>query len=181
MKRTNGLKARLLLAAKNLPEGISATEVEVPDKGGEVTIKFAAVETAAPASQPFQLVLRETESGREHPVPFSMTTTGDNNGVPQGYTELVIDSTDQLWLTVIAAPKAETPKAEKPDPQRPVVDAWSQNKSRQPLPNAFPAPRSFSHSFRHRRAFDGRAARALRRHSAHCAGSVHAWHRRPGV
>lgn len=112
IKRVNGIKAKLQLAAKNLPEGVTAGEVEVPEKGGDVTLKIAATETAAAASQPIQLVVRDHESGAEQPVVFSMTTTGENNGVPQGYTELVINSTDQLWLTVIpAAPKVSPPPA----------------------------------------------------------------------
>ena len=121
VKRVNGLKSKLQLAAKGLPEGVSAAEVDVPEKGGEVTLKFAATDTAAAASQPFQLVVRETETGTEYPVAHSMVTTGENNGVPQGYTELVINSTDQLWLTVIAKPppKAEAPPAAPPGEKAP--------------------------------------------------------------
>jgi len=111
VKTANGFKAKLKFAAKNLPEGISAEEIDVPEKGGEITLKLTAVAGAAAANQPIQLVLREIESGTEHPVIFSMITTGENNGVPQGYTELVIDSTNQLWLTITApAQKPETPK-----------------------------------------------------------------------
>jgi hypothetical protein len=118
-KLSNGFKAKLQLAAKNLPEGVTASSVDVPDKGGEVAIKIAAEPTAVAASQTVQLVLRETESGVEHPVIYSMTTTGENNGVPQGYTELAINSTDQLWLTVIAAPeKAGSSKPAAPEPQQ---------------------------------------------------------------
>jgi hypothetical protein len=41
--------------------------------------------------------------------------------VPQGYGEQVIDSTEQLWLTVIAtAPKVEEP-AKTPEPVKPAV------------------------------------------------------------
>jgi len=112
VKRVNGLKLKLQLTAKNLPEGLSAADVDVPDKGGEVTLKITATDTATAASQPFQLVVRESESGTEHVVPYFMTTSGENNGVPQGYTELVINSTDQLWLTVIGAPpKPQAPAA----------------------------------------------------------------------
>jgi sugar lactone lactonase YvrE len=111
VKASNGFKSKLRLAAKNLPEGLSAPDVDVPEKGGEVTLKLNADANAMAASQPIQLVLREVESGAEHPVIYTMTTTGENNGVPQGYTELVINSTDQLWLTVTApAQKTETPK-----------------------------------------------------------------------
>lgn len=104
VKRLNGLTQKLQLAAKNLPEGISAPEVEIPAKGGEVTLKITAAAEAKPANQPFQLVLREVEGGKEHPVLYSMTSTVVNNGVPQGFTNLVIDSTEHLWLTVAAAP-----------------------------------------------------------------------------
>ncbi len=111
VKRANGFKPKLQLTAKNLAEGVSAPDVAVPDKDGEVTLKFAATSEATAASQPFQLVLRETESGVEHAVRYMMTTTGENNGVPGGYTEMVIDSTDQLWLSVPAAPSK--PEAKK--------------------------------------------------------------------
>ncbi|HSI13544.1 MAG TPA: hypothetical protein VK961_15980 [Chthoniobacter sp.] len=113
VKSANGFKAKLKLAAKNLPGGISAEEIDVPEKGGDVTLKLAADASAVATSQPIQLVLRELESGAEHPVTFSMITTGENNGVPQGYTELVINSTNQLWLTITAP--AQKPEAPKPD------------------------------------------------------------------
>lgn len=104
VKRVSGFTQKLQLAAKNLPEGISATEVEVPAKGGEVTLKVAATADAKPANQPFQLVLREAEGGKENPVHYSLTATSENNGVPQGFSDLVIDSTEHLWLTVAAEP-----------------------------------------------------------------------------
>lgn len=119
VKRANGFKAKLRLAAKNLPEGVSAAEVDVPDKDGEVTLKLTASAEAKAASQPVTLVLREVEGGAEHPARFFLTKTGEDNGVPQGYTTLVIDSTDQLWLTAIAAP----PKPETPKPAEPVAPA----------------------------------------------------------
>jgi hypothetical protein len=100
VKRANGFKARLQLAARYLPEGVTAAPVDVPDKDGEVSLKISADAAAKPASQPFTLVLRETESGAEHAVRHSLVATSENNGVPQGYTELLIDGTGQLWLTV---------------------------------------------------------------------------------
>jgi len=120
VKRESGFKAKLKLAAKNLPEGVTAADVDVPEKDGEVALKLVADPAAKSASQPMQLVLRETESGTEHPVRYVMATTAENNGVPQGYSELVIDSTDQLWLAVVAEPpKPEPPKPELPKPEPP--------------------------------------------------------------
>lgn len=114
VKRANGFKAKLKLAAKNLPEGVTAAEVDVPEKDGEVTLKLTAAADVKPANQPIQLVLRETEGGAEHIANFPLIKTTEDNGVPQGYSELVIKSVDQLWLTVIAAPapKPEPPKTE---------------------------------------------------------------------
>jgi hypothetical protein len=103
--RTHGFSAPLRVTAKSLPPGVSIEEIEVPKKDGEVTVKFTASAEAGRASQPFQLVLRDPASGTETPVQHRMITTGENNGVPNGYTELVIPSTDQLWITVAPATK----------------------------------------------------------------------------
>ena len=102
VKRANGYKAKLQLTAKNLPEGVTAAIADVPEKDGDVKLKLTATAEAQAAGRPFTIVLRETESGAEHAARFFMTTTGENNGVPQGYTELVIPSTELLWLTVPA-------------------------------------------------------------------------------
>jgi hypothetical protein len=104
IKRTNGFKSRLQLTAKNLPNGISAPPVEVPEKDGEVTVKLTAEPTAIPAGQPFSLALKEIEGIKEYPVRYALAATSEDNGVPQGFADLVIDSTEELWLTVLPAP-----------------------------------------------------------------------------
>jgi len=104
VKLANGFQPKLKLAAKNLPAGITAAEVDVSEKGGEVALTLTAEATAPRASQPFQLVLREVEGAKDYPVEFSMASTGENNGAPQGYRQLLVNSTDQLWLTVTAPP-----------------------------------------------------------------------------
>ena len=113
---TNGFAPKLKLAAKNLPAGVTAEEKEVPEKGGEVTLSLAAAASAPVASQPFQVVLREVEGGKEYPVQFAMISVSENNGVPQGYRELLINSTDQLWLTVTAPPPAPPAPPAEPVP-----------------------------------------------------------------
>lgn len=104
VKRANGFKAKLRLGAKHLPAGVSAAEADVPDKDGEVTLKLEATAEVVEGSGPFALVMREVESGTEHAVNYLLTSAGENNGVPQGFSELVINATDRLWLTVIAPP-----------------------------------------------------------------------------
>ena len=111
VKRANGFKAKLQLAAKNLPDGVNASPLDVPEKDGEVMLKITADATAKSAGQPFTVVVREMENGTEHAARFFMTTSSENNGVPQGYTELVIPFTEQLWLTIRAeATQTAAPK-----------------------------------------------------------------------
>lgn len=112
----HGYQKKLKLAAKNLPAGTNFAEVEVPEKGGEVKLSITAEPTAQAASQPFQLVLREVEGGAETPVVYSMVSTTENNGVPQGYRQLLINTTPELWLTVIVPPP---PKPADPPPPVP--------------------------------------------------------------
>ena len=70
-------------------------------------IKLAADAAAKPVNRPFQLVLREKEGEREYPVRHGFVSTSENNGVPQGYAELVVDGTSDLWLTVLGAKEAK--------------------------------------------------------------------------
>lgn len=113
VKRAKGFKSKLQFVAKSLPDGVTAAPADVPEKDGDVTLKFAATADAKPAGTAFTLVLRETEGGIEHPAHFSLVASTENTGVPQGYTELVINATDQLWLTVLpATAKPEPPKPE---------------------------------------------------------------------
>ena len=100
----NGWQKKLKLIAKNLPAGVTAPEQDVPEQGGEVKLTLSADATAARATQPLTLVLREIDGGAEHEVQFSLLSGGENNGVPQGYQKLLINTTGQLWLTVVPAP-----------------------------------------------------------------------------
>lgn len=113
VKHTNGFKAALQLAAKDLPAGVTASEADVPEKDGDVTLKFSVAEGTAPLSQPLRLVLREKESGQEHPVRYLLA--GVDKADPAAPTELVIDSTEVLWLTVTQ--KSE-PAPAKPEPAK---------------------------------------------------------------
>ncbi len=106
---TKAFPAKLRLIASNLPEGITAAEVDVPEKGGEVAIVLTATPAAPRCSQPFSLALHEVESGKLHPVAFQMISTTEDNGVPKGYRQLLLNSTEQLWLTI--TPPVPTPPA----------------------------------------------------------------------
>lgn len=109
-KRLHGFKTKLAIASKALPDGVSLEPVDVPEKGGEVVLKFAASPEAKPFSGPIEIVATEAESGIEHRAVAGLTSSTENNGVPGGFTKLVIESTDQIWLTVLPPPETKTEK-----------------------------------------------------------------------
>ena len=103
--RNHGHTNRVIAAFKGLPEGVSAAPMEAPEKSGDLTLKLIAATNAPLFSGRVQAVVRGDFG--ERPAWFELVTAGENNGVPQGFKELVIPRTDQLWLT-IARPGTNT-------------------------------------------------------------------------
>lgn len=58
---------------------------------------------------------REENSDTVRTAVHELVSATLRNGVPQGFRDLVITSTDQLWLTVLPAPPAK-PAAESKAP-----------------------------------------------------------------
>jgi hypothetical protein len=114
--RLHGFESKLTLSVMGLPEGLAAEPIDVPEKGGEVVLKLVASANAKPFSGAIQIAATEAESGTQHRVVSELISSKVDNGVPQGFRKLVIESTDQLWLTVLSPPAKETAK----EKQKPV-------------------------------------------------------------
>ena len=112
VKRLHGFKAKLTLSTTGLPDGLTVEPADVPDKGGDVSLKLVASAEARPFSGPIQVMATEPESGVEHLATASLTSSTENNGVPGGFTKLAIESTDQIWLTVLPVADPEVKKKE---------------------------------------------------------------------
>ncbi|HXJ74002.1 MAG TPA: PPC domain-containing protein [Candidatus Dormibacteraeota bacterium] len=110
VKFTYGAKGKFIASTRGVPPDVQAAPVEVPEKGGELTLKIAAAPDAKSFSGPIQMAVRDQESGQEHRVLSDLIATGADNGVPNGFNRLLIESVDHLWLTVRAA-KAGTTNA----------------------------------------------------------------------
>ena len=117
VKRLHGFKPVLTLSARDLPEGVTVEPLEVPEKGGELALKLIASSSAKPFNGMFQIAATETESRKEHRAIADLTSSTVNNGVPGGFTKLLIESTDQLWLTVLAPSEPKVEKAKPADPK----------------------------------------------------------------
>jgi hypothetical protein len=94
VKLLNGFKEPLVARVANLPPGVAAPDVAVPEKGGEVEIKLQAATNAPRGGQPVQVEIWS----RNAPFasrPAIAPLRGENK---RGTSPL--DDTPQVWLTV---------------------------------------------------------------------------------
>ncbi len=109
--RLSGHTGKLTAAVTGLPTGVTAVPVELAEKAGDATLKLLAATNAPAFYGPLRIAV--SGEGTERSAVFAMATTGENNGVPQGFTNLLIRETDSLWLTVVAPKPEEAKPAEK--------------------------------------------------------------------
>lgn len=94
VKLLNSFKGPLIARVANLPSGVSAAEVTVPEKGGEVEIKLQAATNAMKSGQALQIEIW-TKDAPILSKPAAAPLRGENK---RGTSQL--DDTTQLWLTV---------------------------------------------------------------------------------
>lgn len=94
IKRINGHKEPLVVRASNLPVGVHAEDVEVPEKGGEVELKLVAAGNAEPSQQPIQIAVWSKEEAPKV-YPALAPLRGENL---RGTS--LLDHTTDLWMTV---------------------------------------------------------------------------------
>jgi hypothetical protein len=94
VKPVEGSKEAYVLRLSNLPAGVFADAVEVPEKGGEVELKLQAATNAPPANQPLRIELW-TKAAPFTSKPASGALRGENK---RGTS--LLDETSEVWLTV---------------------------------------------------------------------------------
>jgi len=100
LERLGGLEGTIRVETGPLPEGVTVAPAEAAAGANEVTLQFIAGTNAPVAQVPLQLLARSVTNALSAPVLHAIATTGENNGVPQGFHQLLINDTDWLWLTV---------------------------------------------------------------------------------
>jgi hypothetical protein len=113
LKRLRGFTNELVATLTNIPEGVKAEPLTLPQKDGEAILKLVAATNAPPHNGPFHLTISDQNTKKERSIAFELTGRSEDNGVPGGYSTLLVESTDDLWLTVLK-PKAAEPKAAEP-------------------------------------------------------------------
>lgn len=107
LKRLFGSEAVLTLSITNLPTGVSAQPVTLSAKDLEGVLKLIATPDAKPFTGTFRIQAEAKEGGRVQLAMMELISSGENNGVPQGFKRLLIESVDAFWLTLTAPPKAK--------------------------------------------------------------------------
>lgn len=114
-RRIQGFKTKLTATVTGLPAGLTASPVELGETAKEIELEITAGAEAPAFNGPIRVEFREENSDTVRPAIHELVSTTLRNGVPQGFRDLVITSTDQLWLTVLPAPPAK-PAAENKTP-----------------------------------------------------------------
>jgi len=72
-------------------------------------LKLNTDQNVSPSNSEFEIWYQENDSEARVPVEADLVSSGINNGVPQGFPELMIKRTNKLWLTVyLQSEKQET-------------------------------------------------------------------------
>ena len=109
VKRLRGHTNELIATVKDLPEGVTALSTNIPSNNSDVSVQLVTATNAPAFAGPVQIQLTDSTTKEERVVPFTLTSRSEDNGVPGGYTALLIDHLDHLWLTVKPKPP-EKPK-----------------------------------------------------------------------
>jgi hypothetical protein len=117
-RRMQGFKSKLTASLAGLPEGLSSSPVEMGETEKEITLEVTAAPESLPFGGPIQVEFREENSDTVRLAIHELISTTLRNGVPQGFRDLVITATDQLWLTVLPTPPAKAAPEPPPAPPR---------------------------------------------------------------
>jgi len=119
LKRLRGFTNELAFSLEGLPDSLNglpdsirAPAITAGPQASEAILTLASEKSAPAFNGPIRITARDTATGAVRPVPFDLVSRVENNGVPGGYTTLLLENTTDLWLTVQAVlpPKPEEPK-----------------------------------------------------------------------
>ncbi len=106
--RQHGFDHPLTIRFQGLPVSVRQTGQTVPADGKETTLELNPHPAAPTFYGPVELIARDETTGAQRRIPTTFLGTSVNNGVPGGFTGLVLNETKQMWLTVKAAAPVET-------------------------------------------------------------------------
>jgi hypothetical protein len=112
VSRLHDFRENLIVAADGLPEGVVSTAVNVPEKGGAVTVTLSASAEAKPANQPIRLLAIAANPDAAQVRLATVNLKGQNAAAG----DLQINHTESIWLTVLPKPPPPPKKEENTKP-----------------------------------------------------------------
>jgi hypothetical protein len=100
VQRVGGLEGPLRVEVQDPPEGVTVGAVDMAADAKEATLVWITATNAPPAQRRLRIHVRHGTNGPVSNVLHELATTGENNGVPQGFHRLLLNETDWLWITV---------------------------------------------------------------------------------
>jgi hypothetical protein len=100
LKRLRGFTNEITASIKALPEGVILGAINIPPKDGEGSIELIAATNAPAFNAPLEVLLKDNAAQEQRPLAFELVSRTENNGVPGGYTTLLVESLPHIWLTV---------------------------------------------------------------------------------
>ena len=113
--RSNGFDGSLAVLLDGLPEGVSSTSASVPVKGGELTLSVQATKECKPANLPIHALVVSTDPAQPAAQFVAATLKGKNSAAGH----LVLNQSQQIWLTVPPKPPEPEEKPTEPPPPTP--------------------------------------------------------------
>ena len=114
LNRKYGHQNPVRVSAKNVPVSITQTKGEASEKDNQAKLELIVSETAPPFMGEITFVAEDLETHHSQPVDVTFLGTTINNGVPAGFTELVLEKTESLWLTI--PPQKDDPEEPEANP-----------------------------------------------------------------
>jgi hypothetical protein len=110
LTRRYGADMKLTVSVRGLPVGVRVDPVEVSEKADAATLRWITATNAAPFSGPVSIDVSSSSPAAVQEARFSLISGGENNGVPQGFRRLVVESISRPWLTVLRTPPVPAEK-----------------------------------------------------------------------
>lgn len=110
LTRRYGADIKLTVSVRGLPAGVRVDPVEISEKADAATLRWITATNAALFSGPVSIDVSSSSPAAVQEARFSLISGGENNGVPQGFRRLVVESISRPWLTVLRTPSAPAEK-----------------------------------------------------------------------
>lgn len=104
LRRQFGFASKVRVTVEGTPTDLIAPPVDVDGQQAEASLSWTTRSNALAFSGPIRIRISDTNSHLLTTAAFPVISSGSDNGVPNGFGRLLIESLEALWLNIIPAP-----------------------------------------------------------------------------